>query len=129
MNCRDKVTGKNYLLWLAAASLLLLFCLPAPGRAGDVKQGEKIAKTRKLGNCVACHYLPDVESPGDIGPNLVEAMAAYGPDDRREVTQWIVDPRKFNEHTIMPPFGANRILTDQQIDDVVSYLYTLNKKK
>jgi len=121
------VTRKRSLLWLALATFFMIASLPVQGHAGDAKQGEKIAKTRKLGNCVACHFLPDVESPGDIGPNLVEAMGEYGPEDRKEVTQWIVDPREFNEHTIMPPFGANKALTPQQIDDLVSYLFTLKK--
>ena len=119
--------GKGKPFWVLTAALLLAVSLPAVGHAGDVKEGEKIATTRKLGNCVACHFLPNVESPGDIGPNLVEAMAEYGPDDRQEVTQWIVDARQFNEHTIMPPFGTNKILTKKQIDDLVSYLFSLKK--
>jgi mono/diheme cytochrome c family protein len=30
-------------------------------------------------------------------------------------------------HTIMPPFGGNKILTPEQVDDVVEYLYSLKK--
>ncbi len=112
---------------MAGATFMVFMIAVLPARAGDVKNGEKIAKTRKLGNCVACHYLPDVESPGDIGPNLLEAMQGYTMADREEVVQWIQDPREFNPSTIMPPFGANKALTPQQIDDLVSYLYSLKK--
>ncbi len=115
-------------LWATAAVIIFMIAvLPVWAHAGDVKKGEKIAKTRKLGNCVACHYLPDVESPGDIGPNLVEAMQEYTIADRKDVTQWIKDARKFNPDTIMPPFGTNHILTPEQIDDLVTYLYSLKK--
>ncbi|HFQ79752.1 MAG TPA: sulfur oxidation c-type cytochrome SoxX [Desulfobacterales bacterium] len=115
-------------LWAAAVVIgFMIAALPLSARAGNAKKGEKIAKTRKLGNCVACHYLPDVESPGNIGPNLVESMQGYTMADRKEVAQWIRDARKFNPGTIMPPFGTNKILTPEQIDDLVTYLYTLKK--
>jgi len=127
MDNKEIDRGRRSLPWLALATFFMITALPIQGHAGNVKNGEKIAKTRKLGNCVACHFLPNVESPGNIGPNLVEAMADYGPGDKKEVTQWIVDPREFNEHTIMPPFGTNKVLTPQQIDDLVSYLFTLKK--
>ncbi len=113
-----------------ASIMLVVFmitALPAWAHAGNVEKGKKIATTRSLGNCVACHYLPKVESPGDIGPSLVEAMQEYTMADRGDVVQWITDARKFNPHTIMPPFGTNKILTPEQIEDLVSYLYTLRK--
>lgn len=115
-------------LWATAALIIFMIAvLPVWAHAGDAKKGEKIAKARKLGNCVACHYLPDVESPGNIGPNLVEAMQEYTIADRKDVVQWIRDARKFNSGTIMPPFGTNHILTPEQIDDLVTYLYSLKK--
>lgn len=124
---RIEVRGKSG-LWAGAAVFFMIAVMPVWAHAGNAKQGEKIAKTRSLGNCVACHYLPKVESPGDIGPNLVEAMQEYTMAERKDVAQWIRDAREFNPHTIMPPFGTNKILTPKQIDDVVAYLYTLKKK-
>ena len=35
------------------------------------------------------------------------------------------DPMRFNPDTVMPPFGKHKILTDQEIDNIVDYLYTL----
>ena len=128
MGVTDKVGLRgNLRLWAGVVAFFMVAAIPVWAQAGDAKQGEKIAKTRKLGNCVACHYLPNVESPGDIGPNLVDAMQEYTMADREDVLQWVRDARKFNPHTIMPPFGTNKILTSQQIDDVVAYLYTLKK--
>ncbi len=111
---------------LAVLSLSLM--APQAAQAGDAARGRKVMVTRSLGNCAACHKFPGVESPGDIGPDLEEAMQSYGPGDRAEVRQWIWDAREFMPHTIMPPFGANKILTPEQIDDVVEYLYSLKKK-
>jgi sulfur oxidation c-type cytochrome SoxX len=108
-------------------AMLSLSLVPQAAQAADAAAGRKVVTDRSLGNCAACHVLPDVESPGDIGPDLTASMEAYGPEDRATVRQWIWDPREFNPHTIMPPFGANKILTPQQVDDVVEYLYSLNK--
>jgi sulfur-oxidizing protein SoxX len=115
-------------LLLAIATLLVLTAAPPAAHAGDAEKGRQVVETRSLGNCIACHYLPGLESPGDIGPNLVESMEAYGEGDRADVKQWVVDARAFNPDTIMPPFGANEILTPEQIDDVVAFLYSLKKK-
>ena len=41
----------------------------------------------------------------------------------------IEEGRKINPDTLMPPFGANKILTEEQIDAVVDYLYSLKGGK
>ncbi len=129
MSVMDTAKTKGPLLWAAGAAIFFMVAtIPAWAHAGNAKEGRKIVITKKLGNCIACHYLPNVESPGNIGPNLVKAMQTYSLADRGDVTQWVRDARKFNPHTIMPPFGANKILTPQQIDDAVAYLYTLKKQ-
>jgi len=108
-------------------AVLALSLVPQVAQAADAAQGRKVVTTKALGNCAACHKFPDVESPGDIGPDLTEAMESYGPGDRATVRQWLWDARELMPHTIMPPFGANKILTPQQVDDVVEYLYSLKK--
>ncbi|GBE00908.1 cytochrome c [bacterium BMS3Bbin06] len=111
-------------------SVFILLTIPSIVLAGgNAVNGEKVVKTRKIGNCIACHYVPGLEFPGDIGPNLVDAMKGFTPKDRDTVRQWVWDARKFNPDTIMPPFGPKKILTKQQVDDVVAYLYTLKKYK
>ena len=96
---------------------------------GDATEGKKVVETKSLGNCAACHVVPGMEFPGNVGPNLVEYMKKYSEKDRDTLKQMVWDERKFNPDTIMPPFGTNKILTGQQIDDVVEYLLSLNKKK
>ena len=121
---------KNLMVMCVGVFFILTMSVATVFSASDkVKEGRKIAITRKLGNCVSCHFLPDVESPGNAGPNLVESMKNYTEADRDIVRQWIVDPRKFNPDTLMPPFGTNKILTPEQIDAVVEYLYSLKKTK
>jgi|Deesub1362A_J573_1020465.scaffolds.fasta_scaffold34374_1 sulfur-oxidizing protein SoxX len=116
----------------ASMFLLLTLSVIVPSVAvakGNAERGEKIVKSRKLGNCMACHFIPGVEFPGNIGPNLVESMKNYSDSDREMVRQWVWDARAYNPDTIMPPFGPNKILTKDQIEDVVEYLYSLKKIK
>ncbi|MGD2082641.1 MAG: sulfur oxidation c-type cytochrome SoxX [Chromatiales bacterium] len=87
------------------------------------KEGKEIAFDRKKGNCLACHMIDDGVSPGDIGPPLV-AMKARFPERERLYNQ-IYDPMKVNPETRMPPFGEHRILSEEEINKVVDYLYTL----
>ncbi|MEJ2696626.1 MAG: sulfur oxidation c-type cytochrome SoxX [Candidatus Sulfobium sp.] len=119
-------TIKNF---AALGLTLVLLALPAAALAGgSFESGKKCVNTRSLGNCAACHVVPGMEFPGDVGPDLVKAMQHYSEKDRDVVWQWVWDARKFDPDTIMPPFGPNKILTKEQVDDVVDYLYSLKKK-
>lgn len=120
-----KTSKKLAVLGLAVAFLLLPSLVLAGGNA---ENGKKIVDTRSLGNCAACHVVPGMEFPGDVGPDLTKAMQHYSEKDRGDVWQWVWDARKFDPDTIMPPFGPNKILTKEQVDDVVDYLYSLKKK-
>ena len=88
-----------------------------------VEEGKKIAFDRKKGNCLACHQIEDGSLPGNIGPPLV-AMKARFPDKAKLRAQ-ISDPTQSNPGTAMPPFGKNKILSDDEIDKIVEYIYTL----
>jgi len=91
--------------------------------ASMIQQGKEIAFNRKLGNCLACHHMDDGKLPGNIGPPLV-AMKQRFPDKAKLRAQ-IYDATQSNPNTIMPPFGRLHILTPEQIDKVVEYVYTL----
>jgi len=109
---------------------------PADGRlVGDWKNGEKIAQEGRgkqfsddpkgpVGaNCYACHQLaPNELSYGTIGPSLYRfgKLRGFTDETRRYVWGKIYNPDAFAACSLMPRFGHNGILTEQQIRDVVA---------
>lgn len=85
--------------------------------------GKKIAFTFEQGNCLACHVIADGDSPGNIGPELKELSSRF--KDKTQLRQFIWDATQFNPNTSMPPFGKNKILSDDEINQVVDYLWEL----
>jgi sulfur-oxidizing protein SoxX len=45
--------------------------------------------------------------------------------DRNDLVAILTDETKRNPQTVMPPFGRNRILTEQEINAIVDFLQTL----
>jgi sulfur-oxidizing protein SoxX len=89
-----------------------------------IRQGREIAHDVYKGNCLACHQIPGdpaAVSLANIGPPLV-AMRARFPD-RAVLRAQIWDSTARNAMTVMPPFGNHRILTEEEIDLVVDYVY------
>ena len=119
----------KYLLTAVGAVTLLassLSLVPTSANAADeakAAEGKKIAENRKKGNCFACHDYPGAVLPGNIGPKLINMKARY--PDREKLKAQIWDATKNNPNTIMPPFGRHRILTEEEIDKVVEFMYTL----
>jgi L-cysteine S-thiosulfotransferase len=105
---------------LAAAALALSASL-AQAQSGAA-DGQKIAFDRGKGNCLTCHVIKGGDLPGTIGPQLKDLKAKY---DRDELIAIVTDETKRNPQTVMPPFGRNRILTEQEINAVVDFLQTL----
>lgn len=112
---------------------------PADGKfLGDWKKGYQVANngrggqfsdapnTVSGGNCFACHQLdPKEVSYGTLGPSL----AAYG-KDRKYDPETIKDAytKIYNSMAVvpcsnMPRFGINKVLDEQQIKDVMAYLF------
>ena len=88
-----------------------------------VSEGQKIAFDRSKGNCLTCHDIKGGDLPGSIGPALKDLKSKY--PDRKELVAIVTDETKRNPQTVMPPFGRNRILTEQEIEAVVDFLQTL----
>lgn len=88
-----------------------------------VERGKAVAENRKKGNCFACHAYEGATLAGNIGPPLV-AMKARFPDKAKLRAQ-VWDAEAANPHTLMPPFGKYRIVSEKDIDDIVEWLYTL----
>ena len=113
--------------------------LPADGTVlGDWKRGEAVAQngrggqfsdpadTVSGGNCYACHQIAPAEiSYGTLGPSLVN----YGKDrkfnaeDARAAFVKVFNAQATVPCSMMPRFGRNGVLTEQQIKDVVALLF------
>ncbi len=90
---------------------------------GDAERGEKIAINLRWGNCIACHKLPGHETgSGTVGPSLVDYAERGLPHSYTFQRIW--DPRVVNPNAHMPVFGPNRILTKNDIVDVMTFLYS-----
>ena len=111
---------------VAALTGCLGLIAPLTAGAADaavIEKGKKIAFDRKKGNCLACHQIEGGTLAGNIGPPLV-AMKARFPDYEKMKAQ-IADPRIKNPNTIMIPFGPHGVLTDEEIELVSQFVYTL----
>jgi sulfur-oxidizing protein SoxX len=107
------------------------------GHTGDPARGRAIVLNRQVGLCLLCHSgpFPEERFQGNMAPDLKGAGARWS---EGELRLRMVDARKLNPQTIMPPYhvveGMNRvapafrgkpILTAEQIEDVVAFLATL----
>ncbi len=88
-----------------------------------VAEGQKLAFDRGKGNCLTCHEIKGGDLPGSIGPALKDIKTRY--PDRNDLVAILTDATKRNPQTAMPPFGRNRILTEQEISAIVDFLQTL----
>jgi L-cysteine S-thiosulfotransferase len=87
--------------------------------------GWRILFEQRLGNCVACHSIPNEQGKkmgvqSTFAPPLDGVAGRYNPETLR---QWVVDARKINPDTLMPPFGL--ILSPEQVSDVLAAMLTL----
>ena len=97
---------------------------PGSARAQSaVAEGQKLAFDRGKGNCLTCHVIKGGDLPGTIGPELKDIKSKY--PERSDLVAILTDETKRNPQTVMPPFGRNRILTEQEINAIVDFLQTL----
>jgi len=107
------------------------------GAKGDAARGKAIVLNRQVGLCLLCHSgpFPEERFQGNMAPDLKGAGSRWS---EGELRLRVVDARRLNPDTIMPPYyvvdGMNRvarsfrgkpILTAEQIEDVVAFLATL----
>lgn len=110
---------------------------PADGKfLGDWKSGEKIAQSGyglrfsdyparqpNGGNCYACHQLTKAEvSYGTIGPSLLNygKIRKFGEADTKAVYEKIYNAQAAYPCSNMPRLGLNKVLTIDQIKDLVA---------
>ena len=106
-------------------------CAPSSASAQTLAQtpsvanGWRVLLEQRLGNCVACHAIPDAQGKksgiqSTFAPALDGVASRYNPETLR---QWVVDARKIKPETLMPPFGL--ILSPEQVTDVLAAMQTL----
>lgn len=111
---------------------------PADGQyLGDWKRGEQVAqrgtgfqysdteKTPVGGNCYACHQLSKQEiSYGTIGPSLYNfgKLRGFTPEMQKYAWGKVYNAHAYAACSNMPRFGAQGILSEQQLKDVVALL-------
>ncbi len=99
---------------------------------GDAARGHAWLLDRQASGCILCHVLPGLPPGGTLGPPLVGLAQRYSGDDLR---LRIVDARRYNPDTIMPPYlsteglhnvaraqAGKTVLSEQALDDIVAYL-------
>jgi sulfur-oxidizing protein SoxX len=95
-------------------------------------QDERVASGRQLafdfnkGNCLACHSVPrdpKAATLANIAPPLVMIKERF--PEREVLRRQIWDPTQRNPNTVMPPFGRHKILSEDEIELIIDYLYTL----
>jgi sulfur-oxidizing protein SoxX len=89
----------------------------------SIAEGQRLAFDRGKGNCLSCHDIKGGDLSGTIGPALKDVKSRY--PDRNELVAILTDETRRNPQTAMPPFGRNRILTEQEINAIVDFLQTL----
>jgi sulfur-oxidizing protein SoxX len=116
----DRPPMKPLLLALMIALTIPVMATPAQS---DATEGQRLAFDRAKGNCLSCHNIKGGDLPGTIGPELKDIKSKY--PNREDLVAILTDEAKRNPQTAMPPFGRNRILTEREIDAIVSFLETL----
>lgn len=109
------------------------------GAPGDAARGRAIVVNRQQGLCLLCHSgpFPEERQQGNLAPSLAGAGARWSEGQLR---LRLVDARRLNPSTIMPPYhrvdglvqvGAawqgKPVLSAQQVEDVVAFLKTLRE--
>ena len=104
---------------------------------GSWEQGQQVANKGKGlqysdnpeevngGNCYACHQLDPAEvAYGNLGPSLTN-YGARGQSDVMLQYTWtkLWNTHAYNVCSHMPRFGARGILTEQQLKDVMAFLF------
>lgn len=110
---------------------------PLTDTAGDAARGEALVRDMRRASCLICHEISrlDEKDQGQIGPILDGVAARY---DEAELRARIVDARRVNPDTMMPPYYSleglsnvaeayrgRTIYSAQEIEDVVAFLLTL----
>ena len=111
------------------ALLIALTCMPVMTVRADsgieerLEKGKQLAMTRSKGNCLACHAIDDGKLPGNLGPPLLSMQLRF--PDKAVLRAQIWDATERNPDSRMPPFGKHGILSKEEVDLILDYVYSL----
>ena len=109
--------------------------LPTDKQCKKLKTDDKAIKgwctmiNRKKGNCLACHdivtkrFPADLPAAGNIAPPLVSMKTRF--PDKAKLRAQIWDATVANPNTSMIPFGRHKVISEEDIDNIVEFLYTI----
>lgn len=103
-------------------SILMLPCLEAEA-SSSVEQGKALTEDRNKGNCLSCHFVQGGEMTGTVAPPLISMKLRF--PEAANLRSQIWDATVKNPETVMPPYGRHSILTEEEIDQVLEYIYSL----
>jgi sulfur-oxidizing protein SoxX len=127
------------LLFSAAAAAAAGDSMPPTPSAqnADVERGRKLVQNRQETGCVLCHTIPGFKDGGEMGPNLTGLSQRLTPD---QIRMRIADPRVINPQSFMPayfsteglhnvakPLIGKTVLSEQGLEDIVTYLLEATK--
>lgn len=112
----------------ALACLIAIAGFAQPLYAGEARAptGQELAFDNRKGNCLACHRVPGdakAVTEANIAPPLIQMKARF--PERAKLYAQVWDASKANPDSLMPPFGKHKILSDEELDKVVDYVYGL----
>jgi sulfur-oxidizing protein SoxX len=114
-------TAHGTALFVAPVLAAVAFAGAASAQAPALP-GQALAFDRSKGNCLTCHDIKGGDAPGNVGPQLADMKQRF--PDRNALAAVIFDETKRNPQTVMPPFGRNLILSHDEIEAIVDFLYT-----
>jgi L-cysteine S-thiosulfotransferase len=122
---RAAICSALMLVCVAALPAVRAQSIPAPAipLPAPPSPGEALAFDRAMGNCLACHTMRGGDVPSNVGPELSDMKARF--PNRADLVLILTNEEARNPQTMMPPFGRDMILTADQINRIVDFLYTL----
>lgn len=116
-----------------AAGLLFAGSGTVLGAGEKGPTGKDLAFNNRKGNCLACHEFPRVAEAtsltsknytrATIGPPILAMQKRFGTKDKLRAQ--IYDATVANARTVMPPFGKHKILSDEEIDLITDFIWSL----